>query len=175
MCSGFVQAFQTRSRGASMTRVITTSRSDGVVYAVTPTLAAVTMLLLRFLEVLEIAIEPLKARLPEAAVVLRPVGDLLEGGRLEPARPELRFAAARDQARALQDPQMLGDRGAAHGERRRQLLHGGGAGGEPREDGAPSGIGECGEDGAQLIGGHYITCWLSNLTVIYNAGAALSR
>src|SRR5574341_603788 len=88
MCSGFVQAFQTRSRGASMTRVITTSRSDGVVYAVTPPLAAVTMLLLRFLEVLEIAIEPLKARLPEAAVVLRPVGDLLEGGRLEPARPE---------------------------------------------------------------------------------------
>src|SRR4051794_22561961 len=91
-CSGSVQQSKTSSRGASTTRVMTNSRSDGVATFAPPASSAVGIvpLLLEFLYVL---IQPFVARVPEAAVVLRPVGDLLEGGRLEPARPPLRLAA----------------------------------------------------------------------------------
>ena len=50
----------------------------------------------------------------------------------------------------LQNLQMLGDGGKAHGERFRQLLHRRFAAGEPRQDGAAGGIGEGGEGGVEV-------------------------
>src|SRR5262249_14055778 len=113
-CSGLVQASQTSRRGASTTRVMTTSRSDGVVNVVTPTLLAAAILPLLLLQVFEVLIQPFEARVPEAAKVLGPLGDLLERRRPEPAGAPLRLAPARDQAGALEHPEVLGDGGATH-------------------------------------------------------------
>src|SRR5918992_1490745 len=117
-CSGFVQASQTRRRGASTTRVMTTSRSVGVVSVVVPTLfafAVATFLLLGF-EVLEKRIESVVIRVPDAAIALGPLGHFLERRRLEPHRTPLRLATARDEAGPLQDSQVLGDGRPAHRE-----------------------------------------------------------
>src|SRR6202171_4878659 len=73
MCSGSVQAWKTRSRGASNTRVKTISRSAALVLAL---LAA--MLLLLVFQFTQIIVQTIEALLPETAIVLRPVGDFLE-------------------------------------------------------------------------------------------------
>src|SRR6185503_6615116 len=109
MCSAFVQQSNTNSRGASTTRVTSISVSDGVAKLVVPVLWAVVIVVLLLLQVLEVVVEPFVARIPEAAVVLGPLGDLLERRRLEPARSPLRFAAACDETRALEHPQVLRD------------------------------------------------------------------
>jgi hypothetical protein len=61
-----------------------------------------------------------KLPLPEPAVALQPFGGLRERLGLEPAGPPLRVAAARNQAGALQDLHVLGDRRVTHRERRGQ-------------------------------------------------------
>src|SRR6266852_6999589 len=113
MSSLLVSAFQTRATGASKVR--STTRGSFFVakllFAVISLLLALIVVALQFLEV---AFELVEAFFPVAPVVLDPVGDVLEGIRLEPAGPPLRLAAALDEARALEDLEVLGHRGKAH-------------------------------------------------------------
>src|SRR5438093_8991852 len=74
-------------------------------------------------ELVEQGIEALVVALPQPAVAFQPPGGFAEPLGLEAAGPPLRVAAARDQAGALQDSEVLGDRGLAHGERVGQLRH----------------------------------------------------
>src|SRR5688572_26137045 len=139
-CSGFVRASKTRWRGASNTRVITMSVSDGVVTLKVRLFAALLAdmgFLLRVpgFHLLQVGVEAFETRLPDVAVALGPVGHLLEWGRLDAARPPLRLAPARDQAGALQHPQVLGDRRHAHVERLGQLGDRALASDQPPKDG----------------------------------------
>src|SRR6266851_8031372 len=151
--SGSAHALQTRLRGASKMRVMTSSRSADSVAALL--VAAIFLLLhLRFLlfhlQVAQINIQTIEALLPEAAIILDPVGGVPERTRLEPARTPLRLAAARDQAGALQHLEMLGDRRKAHLEGFSQFSYRGLACGEASENRAPGGIGERGEGGIEV-------------------------
>src|ERR1700674_3952102 len=94
-CSGLVQASKTSRRGASKTRVMTTSRSDGVVNVVTPTLVAVAMMPLLLFHMFQVMIQSCVALVPEAAIELGPLGDRLDRRRLEAAGSPLRLPAAR--------------------------------------------------------------------------------
>ncbi len=132
---------------------MTISRSDGIV-KVTPALFFASTLLLLRLQCAQIVVQSIEARDPEAAIAFEPVVDGLEGGRLDPARPPLRLAAARDEARALQHLEMLGDGREAHVEGFRQLGHRGFARREPRQDGPARGVGEGCEGGAETIHRH---------------------
>src|SRR5262249_17508278 len=108
-CSGRVHALNTRARGASMTRVMTSSRCCMSVSTATSLLLA--------LQLLQVVLEPVEALFPEHAVVLQPVGCALQRARLEPAGAPLRLAPAGDEPGALQHLQVLGDRRQAHRER----------------------------------------------------------
>jgi hypothetical protein len=63
-----------------------------------------------FLQLLQQGIEALEVFLPEGAIPFEPVDGLAERPGIDPARPSLRVAAARDEAGALQHLQVLGDR-----------------------------------------------------------------
>src|SRR5882724_2953051 len=162
-----VSAFQTRATGASKVR----STTSGSSFVTTLSFAAIFLLLalnlLRLvlaLQFLEVAVQLVEALLPVAPVVLDPVGDVLEGIRLQPAGPPLRLAAALDQTRAFQHFQVFRDCRQAYLERLGQFQDRGFAGGEAREDRAPRGIGEGGKGGAEAIGRHvaaYFTCRLN--------------
>src|SRR6266571_3434705 len=150
-----VRAFHTRETGASKVR----STTSGSSFVTTLSFAAIFLLLaLNFLRLvlalqfLKVAVELVEALLPVAPVVLDPVGDVLEGIRLEPAGPPLRLAPSRDQARAGKNLQVPGDGGKADVEGFCKLLDRSLSGREPGEDRAPGGVGEGGEDGAQAIG-----------------------
>src|ERR1700736_2349249 len=97
-CFGSVQASKTSSRGASNMRVVTIVRVSCLV----PRLGLASMLLLLGLKFLEIIVQPVEAGVPEAAILFKPVVDVLKAGRLDPAWPPLRLAATRDQTGALQ-------------------------------------------------------------------------
>src|SRR5271165_1861955 len=90
MCSGCVHALNTSRRGASITRVTTSSRSVVLV------LASTTLLLA--LQSLQVVLQAVEALLPEDAVMIKPVGRALQRIRVQPARPPLRRAAAGNQA-----------------------------------------------------------------------------
>ncbi len=98
--------------------------------------------------------EAIEALLPDDSIFFDPIGDLLERGGLEAAGAPLSFAAAGDEAGALEDFEVLGDGGHAHVEGGGEFGDGGFAGDEAGEDGAAGGIGESGEGGAEMIGGH---------------------
>ena len=67
--------------------------------------------------------EAVEASLPEPAVVLEPVGSLVQRRSLQSRGPELRGAAARDQAGALEHPEVLRDGLYADRERLGELVH----------------------------------------------------
>src|SRR5215467_4622919 len=96
-------------------------------------------------------VEPAEALVPEASVRLHPVRDLAQGSRLEPAEAPLRVRALRDQARPLENLEVLRDGRLRHLERLGQLPHGRLAVGQAGQDGAPGGVGESREDAAQAI------------------------
>src|SRR5438045_9684779 len=96
-----------------MRRVTTSSRSVGFDAA----LPAAAMSLLLLLQFAQMIFQPIEALFPEPAVVLQPVGGILERVRGEPAGPPLRLATARDEPGALQHLEVLGDRRKAHRER----------------------------------------------------------
>ena len=98
----------------------------------------------------QIGVEAIETFLEEPAIVFEPVVDVLERLRLDAAGAELRFAAARDQAGALQHLEMLGDRRQAHGERFCQFHDGGFAERQAGQDGAAGRIGERGEGGVEV-------------------------
>src|SRR5262245_36581070 len=149
-----VSAFHTSATGASKTRS-TTSASSFVARLL---FAFIFLLLSGFLvlalQLLEVAAQLVQALLPEAPVELDPVGDALERAGLQAAGAPLRFAAALDQARALEHLEVLGHRRQAHVEGLRDVEHRRFAGGEAREDRAPCWVGEGGEGGAEGVGGH---------------------
>src|SRR5438128_1322632 len=135
-CSHVVQASKTRPRGASSMRVRTSSPSadrspappakcsprrssvwsrpstapncPALAAMLLPALVA-AMLSLLGLELAQVVVQAIEALIPETPIVLHPVGDLLQRTRVQPAGAPLRLAAAGDQARALQNLQMLGD------------------------------------------------------------------
>src|SRR5579864_2280976 len=88
-CFGSVHACQTRSRGASSTRVpvIAIGSARSMLFL------ALTRALLG-LQDLEIIIEAIEPLLPEPAIFRQPVVNRLERGRLDSTRPPLRLAAA---------------------------------------------------------------------------------
>src|SRR5919106_3005943 len=84
MCSHELCASNTRSRGASKARVMTISRSDGVVTVSTLLpLLPIALLLSSSLELVQVLVEPFVALLPEPTVPLGPLRDLLQRSRLE--------------------------------------------------------------------------------------------
>src|SRR5438874_2616220 len=94
MCFGSVHIVQTRSRGASNTRVPMISRSSFASFA---TMSC----FLLFLQLLQVFIESIETLFPEAAVVLHPIGHLTQRTGVELAGTPLRVAAARDETRPL--------------------------------------------------------------------------
>src|SRR5262245_61567 len=151
-CSGFVQASNTSVRGASKRRVSTTSRP--AVERASSLLAFTGTILLLLGELTQVRVEAVEALLPEAPVEGRPVGDVLEGRRLQPARTPLRLAAAGDQSGALEHLQVLRDRRHAHVERLGELGDGRLARREPRENGAARRVRERRKRRAELIECH---------------------
>src|SRR6476646_2760108 len=117
ICSASVQARHTSSRGALTVRSITISRSA---FALLP---AMSFSFLRgCLNTLEMSLQTIEPRLPEVAERFDPACDVLQSLGLEPARPELCRACARDEAGIGQHLEMLGDGRLAQLERRTQLL-----------------------------------------------------
>ena len=108
------------------------------------------------LQFLQVGLEPVEALLPDVAVALGPLGDFLERRRLDPARPPLRLAPARDQAGALEHPQVLRDGRHAHVERLGELGDRALARGQPRQDRPAGRVGEGGKRGAELIDWHAV-------------------
>src|SRR6476659_10083825 len=102
MCLGSVQAAKTRRRGASTARVMTTSRSLGVVNVVARVLVAGAIVLLLSLEVVEVGVEPRVTRLPEPLEFAGPLGDLADGRGVEGARTPLRFSSLLNETGALE-------------------------------------------------------------------------
>src|SRR5688572_16041277 len=100
---GSVHVSNTSSRGASKSRVTTSSRS-----AVGPAGSLLAAMLLSLsLQVVQVITQAVEALVPEAAVGLHPVRDVLESVRPQPAGPPLGRAAARDEARALEYLEVL--------------------------------------------------------------------
>src|SRR5438445_2512779 len=173
MCSHELCASNTRSRGASKTRVMTISRSDGVVtVSFLLPLSPIALLLPSPLELVQVLIQPVVALLPETPVPLGPRGDLLERPRLQPGGPPLPLPAPRDQSRPLEHLQMLRDRRQAHLERLGQFGDGGLPGRQSRENRPPGGIRQGRERPVQLVGHHdYSTLPLNNRLVNYPGSA----
>src|ERR671915_914545 len=108
MCSHELCASNTSSRGASKTRVMTISRSEGVVTSsVFLPRAPIAPLLCSSLEFLQVLVQPVVALFPETPVWLGPLGDLLERARLEAGPPPPPPPAAGYEPRTLQDLQVL--------------------------------------------------------------------
>src|SRR4051794_4229733 len=130
--SGSVHSRQTSLRGASKVQFISMSG----------------------LSATEASLHSLESALPEAPVAVDPLGGFPEGIAVDAGGPELCRAAARDQAGALEDLEVLGDGLHADRERLGELAHRRLAGCQPLQDRPPGGIGEGGEGPVELIGGH---------------------
>src|SRR5262249_46222135 len=109
------------------------------------------------LQLPEVVVETFEAFLPEAAVVLQPLGCILERCRLEAARAPLCLAAARDQPGSFQHFQVFGNGRHAHLERLRQFGHRTLAQRQTCKDRSPGGIGERGKRAAQGVWRHLTT------------------
>src|ERR1017187_7416933 len=128
-CSAFVQASKTTARGASKMRVITISRSVGVVIFTAPMFFTSDLSLslrapscfLFLLHLFQVVVQAGKFLLPEAAKGLHPVSDIPERIRHERTRTPLRIAPAHDEACALKHIEVLGNRRLAQGERLHEL------------------------------------------------------
>src|ERR1051325_3129159 len=145
--SRFVNASKTSARGASKTRVATIARPSAAAFGCW---SAGMFLLLLLLQCAQESFEAVETLLPEFAVVLDPLSDVLERRGLETARPPLRLASTGDESRALEHFQMLRDRRETHLERPRQFENRCFARGKPRQDGPTRRIGERGERGVEI-------------------------
>src|SRR5690606_10358674 len=102
-CFGSVHASNTRSRGASNSRVMTTSCC---VESVVRLLGAVMVALLG-LQVTKVVVQSIEAVFPEAAILLKPVGRFFQLLYLQADLPPLRLAVAYDHPHLLQIFEML--------------------------------------------------------------------
>src|SRR5260370_5069827 len=109
-CSAFVQASKTTVRGASNARVMTISRSDGVVTLAVFSLVfrASTACLLLF-PVKQVIVEAGELLFPEAPIPLQPLLQPVAPCGDERARAPLRAAPTRHEPSALQDLEVVGD------------------------------------------------------------------
>src|SRR6478672_444446 len=168
-CSGSVQASNTSSCGASISRDRTISRSVGILASAVMASMPLPFLLLR-LHFAEINLQAIETFVPQRPVALEPRVDVLQRVGRDAAGAPLRLAAPGDEAGALQHLEVLGDGGAAHLEGLGELRHGGLAKRKPGENGAPGRVGKGCESGTELVGGHlYITYRLDNRSVKYAA------
>src|SRR5438552_4328307 len=91
-CFGSVQHLNTSSRGASKTRVRTSSHSkDAVAESF-----FVLIRLLPGLQFMEVIVQAIEARVPEAPIAFEPVRDVFHRARPESTRPPLRLATSFD-------------------------------------------------------------------------------
>src|SRR5215468_344402 len=165
-CSATVQTSNTSSRGTGNSR--SSRRSSALPAAgMAPLLPALRV------QLLQIDVEAVEARVPEGSIVFRPRGDLCERRGFELAWSRLRFATTADQPGSLQHREVLAHRWAAHVERPRQLLHVRVAGGQSLQDRPPRRVCECGKRSAQRVGCH-LTKRLSNRMVTCKQARASS-
>src|SRR6266536_3583033 len=143
MCVGSDQTFQTSSRGASKTRDATISRAAVSV--------ATGMFLLLAFQCSQIFIQAIETVFPETAIVVDPIGDLLERRGIEVTRTPLCVTAPRDQTGMLENFQMFRYRGQAHIERFGELGDGRIARREASQDCAACRVGQGGEGGSQRV------------------------
>src|SRR5215472_9310026 len=156
-CFGSVQAEKTSARGALNSRVPmiargSASRSRRLNATMLPA-ARVRVLMATLLtglwvfglQLLQIGIQAVEALGEKAPVMIEPIVDVPECPRLDPARPPLRLAAARDQTGALQHLEVLRDGRKAHGEWLRELRDRGLAQCEPRQNRPASRVRKRGE------------------------------
>src|SRR5215468_12554720 len=99
----------------------------------------------------EVAFESIQVRGPKPTVLLDPGSGVFEWPGIQAAGTPLRLAAAQDQSGALKHLQMLRDRGHGHLEWFSEFGHRGLAQSQPGQDGASSGVGECGESRAEQV------------------------
>src|SRR6185503_856471 len=110
-CLGSVHASNTSARGASSSRTAMMacgSRSRSMLFLA----ATLRLRLCRFLcrlQLVQVVLQAIEARFPEAAIAFQPIVNAAQCARFDAAGPPLRLAAARDQARALQHLEVLGD------------------------------------------------------------------
>src|ERR1700734_2650631 len=106
-CFASVQTENTSSRGASNSRMPMIERGS---LCRSRLLVAAMLLALGFrrfgLQHFQIGVEAIKTFLEEPAIVFEPIVDVLQPHRFDTAGAKLRFAAARDQAGALQHLEM---------------------------------------------------------------------
>src|ERR1022692_1788057 len=161
--SGSVCARNTRSRGASNSRVMMICGMPGsAVICVLPIvgslrsdrLVAAGVVLPDALQCREQLVEPLMALVPEPLVAGQPGGYLAQRLGVQVAEPGGRPPGAGDEPRVLQHLQVPGDGRLGHAERRGQLCDGGIPLGQPGQDRPPDRIRERPEDEAQLVGRH---------------------
>src|SRR5580692_5674686 len=117
-CSGLVQASKTTARGASKMRVITISRSVGIVILTVPmfftgdlslSLCASTCFLL-LLHHFQVLVQAGKCLLPEAAKGFKPLIDILERDGHERTRTPLCIALTPNEPRSFEYIEVLRDR-----------------------------------------------------------------
>src|SRR5258708_24750770 len=99
-CFDSIQARNTISRGASRSRVITSSCAGSTSALGFAFLAAILLLLI--LQPAQIIIETIETLLPEAAVMLDPARHILERRRFQAAPPPFCLPSAGDQPGPLQ-------------------------------------------------------------------------
>src|SRR2546423_6350855 len=121
-CFASLHIWNTRSGGASKTRVAEIARASSLVAAAVAFLGG--MILLLFLNFSKVFVQTVGTLFPELFVVAHPVGDVLERTGIETAGSPLRIAASSDEPGALEHFEVLGDRRQAHVERLRQLVDG---------------------------------------------------
>src|SRR5262245_50194419 len=114
-CSGSVHICHIKPTLASKVRSITTESSFAMV--------ALLIVCLLFIELIDIAIQLIKARIPDMAVLLCPLGNFLQGCCVNRAGTILRFLPLCDQPGALQYFDMFGNGRQAHIKRLCQLVH----------------------------------------------------
>src|SRR5262249_28827368 len=133
-------------------------QGSGVLHQSSPLGFVVSTFHLPGFQLIKQRVEALEVALPDLPVTLQPAASFRERLAFDPAWPSLCLAAARNQARALQYLEVLGNRGLAHGERPGQVGHRSVAACEPRQDRSPGWVGEgperCIEAGGKL---HWIT------------------
>ena len=102
--------------------------------------------------VVEMALETVESAVPEARDVVEPVADRCEPCAIDGIEPSPARLPAGDEARAMQDLQMLGNRGERHREMACQILHTLLAAGQQLQCAATAGLRQRRECVVRLVG-----------------------
>src|SRR5262249_53560889 len=98
----------------------------------------------------QIRVELIEAALPQRALLRHPALRRLQRPRHESIGAHAADLARADQAALFKNVEMLRERWERHVEGARQLAHGGGAGTEPAQHGAPRGIAQRAKDPVEM-------------------------